>query len=557
MSLEIATKPFYSAALGLALSLCLSLPTWAASPFYRIIVGPNPGPAKAKIDRFRYGTDVLYTGDAKAHPTHIKGTVWHSNLKEAEYFVGTRNPVIEQRATLELIESNKWEEAKFLMQYTPDAFPRTENMAELLHELNLEATQNGPSELLARVSEALKKRYPNGFFLKPVAGFNSVGTFPTETSDFASIYEGYLREVKPVIERRLRETHGDTDTVHLESKELPHYSGRVLEDLLQHPEAVIVQEKINAATGSVIETPKGPKALIVEYRVHVVEGQVLKGATQNRWEDARLISDEAFERVDAFAQRIVNSLPPEMRQMCFGMDVIQTVDGHYKVVELNAGGESGYLYPETDVWVTQLLAANYHEGHAPLLDEMERMKAAPTLEAREHLLEKILKHPELAELTREVAPVTELLTQAKRAFLAELETKPDHAQAMQTLFSLKKFRLEPYLTAPEIQHLTELTGMPESMIATNAVHPAYGASTGLSRLGDEMIIESLLERIHSRLGERSPPSRAEARKLAIELADRHVLSASAPSLESAEAKLFYSGTRESLIVSLVKAAMRR
>src|SRR4051812_40864476 len=74
----------------------------AVEHFYRIIEGPNPGRAQEAIDRYTYGAEVLYTGDAKAHPTHVDGTVWHSNLGEAKYFVGTHNPVIEQKGILEL-----------------------------------------------------------------------------------------------------------------------------------------------------------------------------------------------------------------------------------------------------------------------------------------------------------------------------------------------------------------------------------------------------------------------------------------------------------------------
>lgn len=573
----------HSAVLGAAFALCFSVQVLAADHFYRIIDGPNPGPAQAAIDRYVYGTEVLYTGDATAHPTRVEGTVWHSNLKEAQYFVGTRNPVIAQGSLFALIENNKWEEAKLLMEYAPDAFPRTENLATLIKTLRLDGTAS-ESRLLTLLSQALRERYPDGFFLKPVAGFNAVGTFPTEKSDFASVYEAYLRDVKPVIQRRLAETHGDTDTVHLELKGLPNYSGRVLEDLLARPKTVIVQAKIQAAVGSWLHTPEGRKPLLAEYRVHVVEGKVLKGATQTRWEDARAVSEEAFARVDAFAQSVIDRLPPAMRKMCFGMDVMQTRNGLYQVIELNPGGESGYLYPDTDVWVTQLLAARYHGGHTELLDEFKRFSEAPSLDAKEAALEKLLRRPELQSLTAQIEPVTELLAHAKTVILAELEKAPTRESAMDVLMSLKKFRLEPYLTSAEIERLANLINdagtLQAAGIRLENLSDALGldegeilfvGSAGEIRLlaglgyGDVEVEDAMLARLRERLRGMDHLSDAKARDEASKLASEQV--ATREELASGSIgrqllareltvtrspRIFYSGTREALIRTLVR-----
>jgi hypothetical protein len=561
-------------------------PALAAPAFYRIIDGPNPGPAQRAKDEFIYGAKVLYTGDAKqGHPTHVDGTVWHANLREAEYFIGTRNPVIEQLDILKLIESDKWEEAKILMAAVPDAFPRTENLADVIRAIGDNPALSDPQKL-ERLSQELKRRYPEGFFLKPISGFSSDGTFPSDKSDFDAVYESFIHDVKPVIERRLKETGGDSDTVHLELKRMPNYSGRVLEQLLAHPEQVIVQAKISPAFGAVVRTAEGPKPLIVEFRVHVVEGKVLVGATETRWEDLRSVSGSTYAEVEAFAQHVVNRLPPAMRKMCFGMDVMKTADGRYKVVELNGGGESAYLYPDTDLWIAQLLAKHFR-GSTELLDEFARFKSRPTLAEKEAALSRLLKRPELADLAREVAPMTELLTHAKDALLAEFRAMPTRDNAFAALLALKRFKLEPYLTASEIESVGTVLHDPTALdpgarlsrlsldLGLNEGEILFVGTQGELRLinglsYDDAAVEKLLtDELARRLtGQKLTHGRLarEARALVDQaVATRAELSASRTSLDSlardlesrAGRRLFYSGGRSALVREIMTRIIER
>jgi hypothetical protein len=435
---------------------------YANPPFYRVIEGENPGPKQHAIDRFTYGTDVLYTGDVKGtSPVRVHGTVWHSNTKEAKFFLGDSNPVLEQRDFMKLLEDNKWEEAKLLMQHVPDAFPRTENLAELLRDLRL-LPANGAQ--LPEIVSALRARYPNGFFLKPVGGFNAAGTFPTEKSDFVTIHRGFTRDVKPKMEQLLKET-GDATTVHLELMHLRHYSGRVIDDMLLRPETVIIQEKIRPAFGNSLKAGKAFEAVPIEYRVHVVEGRVLRGTTMSRWDDSRTMLPEETAAVERFSQRVVNRLPPGMRRMCFGMDVMKTENGLFQVIELNPGGESGYLYPETDVWIPQKLAERYHGKPTPLLAEFERFKQASTLASREQILQNLIKRPEMRALARDGGPITELLTRAKDVLMDDFRTNPSRLRAFELLPTLRKFRMEQFLRNSEIE---ELAG---HLISGNSIKP--------------------------------------------------------------------------------------
>jgi hypothetical protein len=570
--------------LGLWLTAC-AVNAFASGPFYRIIDGPNPGPRQATIDRYIYGAEVLYTGDAHPDrgPIQVQGTVWHSNLAEAKYYVGTHNPVIEQRGILALIESNKWEEAKLLMAHIPGAFPKTENLAEIIREIRL-GKELSASETLKLISHELRVRYPEGFFLKPVSGFSSDGTFPSERSDFAAVYEAYLRDVKPVIERRLIETAGDADTVHLELKRTPNYEGRVFEELLTHAENVIVQTKLDPAIGAILHTPQGPKPLIIEYRVHVVEGTVLQGATETRWEDTRGVSSEAYTQVEAFAQRMVSRLPSEMRGMCFGMDVMQTKDGRFMIIELNAGGESQYLYPDTDLWVANLLAKRFR-GQTELLAQFENFSNQPTLQAKEAALAKLLKLDEIKALAAEVSPITELLTHAKEVLLEDLRALPNHSNAMDVMMSLKRFKLESYLTISEIeqlgnmlhtsvsgsapvrlQTLTEQLGLQEGEILFVGSQGQLHLVNGLA-YDDFSVRDALLAELRGKLGSKFSPSkaRAEARRLVDRsVATRAELVARRFARENlaktlvtqGESRLYFSGTRASLVRYLLEGLLR-
>lgn len=313
-----------------------------AKDFYRIVDGPNPGPRQQKIDELLYGAKVLYTGDAKRRPTQVDGVVWHTELKQERYFVGTENPVIENRAMLKQLEDDKWEEAKLLQKYAPEALPRTENMGEI----GLPLTRLSLPEVFA----LLRRRYPEGFFLKPVGGWNSNGGFPSDKTDFAK---------------------------------LSPFERQVFRLLFRHPEAVLVQERLRLAVSGA--SPDG-KPIVEEYRVHLVQGQILRGATVHRWHDEiPMRLSENGRKAERFVEELLKKLPPEFQKMSAGLDVMITQDGECKTADLNVGGASGYLYPDDSLWLTQLLAEHYTGKPTPLQSKkrawMKRLAAKGRLEA--------------------------------------------------------------------------------------------------------------------------------------------------------------------------------
>ncbi len=422
--------------------------------FYRIIEGANPGPAQQVVDEFLHGSKVLYTEDVKNGPIKVDGIVWHPSLKYMDLFQGTRNPVTENLGYFKELEDNKWEESKLLMKYAPEYYPRTENLGEVLRSLE------GPPPTLAQWALLLKIRYPNGFFLKPVQGFNSVGTFPDEKMDFAGVYERYLKNVLPRMNEFFRETQS-TDSLHLQFKETPDYEGRVLEEVLKNPESVIVQEKMKPRYGSTIQTSKGPKKLIEEYRIHIVEGKVLQGASVNRWEDALSFSQEHLEKAELTAQKVVDLLPIKYRKLSFGMDIFVTENGEYKVIELNTGGESGYLNPETSLWITQLLASHYLGRPTPLLTEIQSLRDQTELSEIGKILGALFSHPEIKSLgTIETnpEPFTEILELAKNRILKIYTDKPSLQNAKWVLALFARYKLRPYLTSQEVTLTSQFLG---------------------------------------------------------------------------------------------------
>ena len=163
-------------------------------------------------------------------PTHVEGIVWHANLKESRYFVGTQIPVIEQGVSFSSASraTNGKKPSSSLKYGARRLPPKTESLAPLLRDLKLEhqlacrqerrqppfsdragAPRTLPGRVLSQARGRLRKRGRDFFRPRKPASLRSTKT--------------YLRDVKPVIQRRLSETGGDADTVHLELKGMPGY----------------------------------------------------------------------------------------------------------------------------------------------------------------------------------------------------------------------------------------------------------------------------------------------------------------------------------------------
>ncbi|MEW6056770.1 MAG: hypothetical protein AB1540_09150 [Bdellovibrionota bacterium] len=439
-------------------------------PFYRIIHGPNPGPKQQAIDELLHGTKVLYTKDAKSLPERIDGVVWHGSPEDAHYFVGTHNPALITDPEIIELANNKWVEAQLMVKHAPEAYPQTENMQRLLRELGLSPAdranlvESDHSLQLEILFEKLKIRYPNGFFIKPISGFNSDGIFPTEKTEPRELYEGYLTHIKALREQ-LFETLGNETEVHLALKTKEFYGGFILEALLKNPESVIVQERLKPRILGRKTLPNGKvKVLIEEYRIHLEEGQAWPEADQYRWESNRLYTEEGMREAAEFALHVLKKLPSKYHRLCYGMDVMRLEDGSFRIIELNPGGESGYFYPEIDLWSPQALAEFYTGKKTELRKKFEKALNARTLKSKRLKLREFIESEAIRQVASSDAEVvSEFLRRATQRILDDLAKAPTRAKARQVLLTLQELKLFGLLTERDKELLKNFTSSPRGL----------------------------------------------------------------------------------------------
>lgn len=576
---------------GIALPLLLTLSQPAKAEFYRVFDGPRPATAAERAaNEFLYGAKILYTEDVDLSkgPTRVKGTVWHSTVEQSRFYIGSHNPVLEELDLLKKLENDKWFEAEVLQRHAPEAFPKTENMANVLDELGVDLSKVSPPQraaAAAQLSARLRKRYPEGFFMKSIDGFDSDGQFPTEKTDFASTYKEYKRGAEPKM-AKLSRANPDTVVVHQEMKGTPGYEGRFIDELFRDPRRIILQERLRISIASTVQDGSSIRKILLEYRVHVVQGRVLKGGTLSRWDYASPSSGE-LRRVERFVQGVLDRLPEEFRRLSYAIDVLATENGILKIIELNTGGDSGYLYPDYDVWVTNLLASKYTGKPTALQKLFAKFESAPTLAAKERHLDRLLKHKALKFVNRSDEPMASLLGRAKDTLMRDVLANPTHETASRFVLTAKRFGLEPFLNESEIAALAEALGargLPASDAALMLglrkpgqflfpVHPTQlRARLGLAY--DNAYVQDKVSRaIEARakqLGMRMSDPTVE--RLAREIVDENVISRrqlqlkpgylgeisrdGARALDSGK-RLFYAGEKSRLLAEVLKLLIRR
>jgi Zn/Cd-binding protein ZinT len=112
---------------------------------------------------------------------------------------------------------------------------------------------------------------------------------------------------------------------------------------LRNDKSVIIQERFN---------------IISEFRVEIVAGRVLGGrSTVDRYAYMYLKNgkfDSSYKAPDkkdlkaaeAYAKEVASSLPPELQNMTFGLDIAIIEGGEAVMIESNPGGNSNFLYEE-------------------------------------------------------------------------------------------------------------------------------------------------------------------------------------------------------------------
>lgn len=302
-----------------------------------------------KADELWFGGHVEYvpselTGKA---PHQVKGAVFHEQPLDKLAVAGDVN-LNSGSNTLFNQFDNKLKEAQFIQQYAPGAIAKTESMADVIKELGLQ--RPGPrssaaerKEFLDALQTKLHERYPQGFFVKGLRDCNTGGNMATDKSNLAELHAGYLKDYAPQ-KAALLAADPDVDlSKHL--RDHPFAAGRTVDELLRDPRRVAVQERLKLARWTTEELPRDVQPF-QEYRLHVVDGHVVPGATSHRWSVSETFkSANELSDVEAWTEAQFQKFPEHVQQtQGFAPDVAKLEDGSYRFIELNVGGLSGILY---------------------------------------------------------------------------------------------------------------------------------------------------------------------------------------------------------------------
>jgi hypothetical protein len=279
-------------------------------------------------------------GTLGAKPLYLPGEslVFHRIPLHRFSVMGKYNPTLVNYNIGQVLE-NKFTEAKFWTEYSPGSMPETELLAHL--------SQNGDSP--QAVVNTLNARFPNGWVLKGVWDLGTENFLVTSKMNLADLIEKYrasdFDSYKNKAEERAQKLGYAPETVLDELKVHPQFMGWKVNQLLTNVSLTIAQNAVNINR---------------EFRVEVIAGHVLgHGSTQDRYYykykygiDGRQQKDyvvpdiSVFAQVEAFAQSVMDKLPPELHDMTFGMDIAWLADGSFTMIESNPGGNSSFLFEE-------------------------------------------------------------------------------------------------------------------------------------------------------------------------------------------------------------------
>jgi hypothetical protein len=286
-----------------------------------------------------YGTEIIYEADKPQKKGTIrKGAVWRDQGYESVK-VGKGKVIGTENVRLYNKMDSKWMEYKVATGAMKNAMAPTVLGSEFIKEMGLKIPRNKAERavFLEKLQAKLDEKFPKGYFVKGIQDFNTGGNLPTNKVNFRKMYEGYHKEFVPY-EKKVGQNQ-DLLRAH------PFQSGRMLNDLLTNPESVIIQERMDLKKWTEKKLPIH-KQPFQEFRVHVVHGKVVPGASSHRWSLLKNLTDrKALHGAEKFAQDLFDNVPDNIKKnMAYSPDIVQMTDGSFKVIELNVGGNSGFLH---------------------------------------------------------------------------------------------------------------------------------------------------------------------------------------------------------------------
>lgn len=383
------------------LGVCLLVrPCLAAeAPFYRVVYSDDEGLEMGQewLER-AYGAHIVVippSGHPPGRPLSVDGRVLHTDSTEDLAWVrGSygKDPMIVQAEIEREIQrelglddiSDKWDEYRFLSAVAPALKPPEMLLGSHLEPLvddggleteirtrvrSLTGVECDAAMMSDLVQLELRRRLIvarlGKSILKSRERCHSEGRLPKTSDDWVSLYVNYIRSTKSEVERLSREKAGGGTYVEEFLIDLPYLEGRVLEDLLRKPESVVIQKMV---------------FIDKEVRIHIVEGEVLKGATFLRhFHFGEYLSAEEVQRIEtAVRQELLGRLPERWKSFSASADVvIEKESGHLTIIDLNAGLESGYFFPQEDLFTTNLVSEHFSGVRPPFLKEFDEFLRAP------------------------------------------------------------------------------------------------------------------------------------------------------------------------------------
>ncbi len=417
-----------SARFGLAWALFSALLCFAATPsfaedVYQIYYSDKPvSPSKLTSLEKVYGCKLIvlpYHGEPPATPARVHGVVLHSDpLEDPKWVLGDRNPVLEAEREGGIL-TDRWNgEATLLRTFGSELYPPTELTSKWIPtsvDSGLEERIKALELLRSQINQEMGKS-----ILKSRTGFGSAGVLPKTNDDWATLYRNYVINTKPKIQE-LERTNSDPDVLQekISEGEFEFLEGRVLDQLLEHPDQVLVQKMFPVDK---------------EVRVHVIEGKVLPSGTVNRFDYlGKYVTREDTKKAERLVQqKLLDQLPPERQKLSATMDVIISGD-QYFIVDLNGGIESGMYYPENDLYVSNLLASRFSGKLTPYLSSFERFQKAPLKNKLVELKKLVKQYGAWIEETESSG----LWDRVASEYIQELKSSPTSKHFEQVLEQLK------------------------------------------------------------------------------------------------------------------------
>ncbi|MFN7728583.1 MAG: hypothetical protein ACK5P7_05460 [Bdellovibrio sp.] len=259
---------------------------------------------------------------AGSRPAEVNVTEATRNALLAEAIYGTG---LVEASTYSRLMSDKLFQVKYLSQVTPDVaayFPRTFGFREFLGRHGLLTSRGQLSGNETQIFQAFQREFPEGFVVKPVAGYNTAG------KGF------YINEARVLVQDLLKDPNkflGSDSSFLFSSPELGLASG----------EGWLVQQLLQAKVKGLPISGKPP-----EYRVHTYQKHVVPQATESRW---LVAGEKNFPEVNAYVQKFLDRIPDaHLAKQAWGLDVVQLGPGEFRIIEINTNrGQpiqwSGYL----------------------------------------------------------------------------------------------------------------------------------------------------------------------------------------------------------------------